>query len=59
MLKIPIRQKLRQFNSFSIKVADIVKECTMIKSMKREARIKSELEKAPKLSHKVSLNSSK
>nr|CDQ06550.1 Bm8227 [Brugia malayi] len=40
---------------FGDEVADIVKECTVIKSMKREARIKSELEKAPKLSHKAKL----
>uniref|UniRef100_A0A1I8ESJ4 guanosine-3',5'-bis(diphosphate) 3'-diphosphatase n=1 Tax=Wuchereria bancrofti TaxID=6293 RepID=A0A1I8ESJ4_WUCBA len=40
---------------FGDEVADIVKECTVIKSMKREARMKSELEKASKLSHKAKL----
>uniref|UniRef100_A0A0R3S5F8 Guanosine-3',5'-bis(diphosphate) 3'-pyrophosphohydrolase MESH1 n=1 Tax=Elaeophora elaphi TaxID=1147741 RepID=A0A0R3S5F8_9BILA len=40
--------------TFGDEVADIVKECTVIKSMKREARMKSQLEKAAKLSHKAS-----
>ncbi|EFO18322.1 hypothetical protein LOAG_10172 [Loa loa] len=40
---------------FGDEIADIVKECTMVRSMKREARMKSELEKASKLSHKAKL----
>ncbi|CAG9537331.1 unnamed protein product [Cercopithifilaria johnstoni] len=40
---------------FGDEVADIVKECTVIKSMKREARMKSQLEKASELSYKAKL----
>ncbi|VDK82368.1 unnamed protein product [Litomosoides sigmodontis] len=40
---------------FGDEVADIVKECTVMKSMKREERMKSQLEKASKLSCKAKL----
>ncbi|KAL3984703.1 HD domain family protein [Acanthocheilonema viteae] len=40
---------------FGDEVADIVKECTVIKNMKREVRMKFELEKASGLSHKAKL----
>uniref|UniRef100_A0A915PS23 HD domain-containing protein n=1 Tax=Setaria digitata TaxID=48799 RepID=A0A915PS23_9BILA len=40
---------------FGNEVANIVKECTVDKSMKREARMKYELEQASRLSHKARL----
>uniref|UniRef100_A0A8R1XYA5 Guanosine-3',5'-bis(diphosphate) 3'-pyrophosphohydrolase MESH1 n=1 Tax=Onchocerca volvulus TaxID=6282 RepID=A0A8R1XYA5_ONCVO len=40
---------------FGDEIADIVKECTVVKSIKREIRMKSQLEKASKLSRKAKL----
>ncbi|OZC12071.1 HD domain protein [Onchocerca flexuosa] len=40
---------------FGDEIADIVKECTVVKSIKREIRMKSQLEKASKLSYKAKL----
>ncbi|KAM3718084.1 Guanosine-3',5'-bis(diphosphate) 3'-pyrophosphohydrolase MESH1 [Dirofilaria immitis] len=41
--------------TFGDEVADIVKECTVVKSVKREIRMKSQLQKASELSHKAKL----